>query len=210
MAGLLKKVNATITRLVRDYNHLADLDCEETLTFDDVKTSSSEIYKSLTPISTVPYHIQRKAVDSVCMMDRSVEEMDALKLELHGLFTHYQNVKESLRFSLAECSEDVGLYSLLFQHLVTVERRQLELKGVAGSVFHENVHIDTPFLSEVVGSMVLHQDSAASEQDLCLELLEGDEDNDIPTDDELWWRRSASIPWSICNVIFSGTVTKVM
>ena len=44
-------------------------------------------------MTAAPYDLQRRAVDSLCLKARALEEVHAIKLEMYGLLSYYDNLK---------------------------------------------------------------------------------------------------------------------
>ena len=141
-------------------------------------------------MTAVPYDLQHRAVDSLCLKARASEEVHAIKLEMYGLLSYYDNLNINLRFQLTELTGGSDLqrkYVTLFQTIVHIELQHLTL---ADAVQHlkDELLVDTAFLDVALYSP---QESHLDHDDIHLQLeLSDDEDicvedeDDVPTDDE--------------------------
>ena len=221
VATTIKKVNNVILKLIKDYNGLVGEN--QQITFDDAKDPSSHLYSHMPSISAVPYNLQRRAVDSLCLLTRAKEESMALKKELYGLLQYHQNLKDFLishleNFSASSspplppstASLESAKCAIVVRHIVRIEQMQLLLAKTASSLFQDDINISLTYLEDVWSSGLVasecQDDDDDNELHLHLDTSDDEEyvfdDDDVPTDDEMsdfamqnLWNNSFSSFW---------------
>lgn len=172
LGKLLKKVNATLKRMLTEYNMEEGPKAPnpEILDFDTLKLSTTG--------TEVDDEVKRVLIDLLEMIDRCEEEIDMIKTEMNCTIKYYQKQHESV-FKVFHNSVNSVDQSVLLSESLNIEKKMAYLREMfRGNIdiehipmnFHTVVQLTEPYLGEDIDEIILH---LASDE---IKLEEADDD----------------------------------
>lgn len=123
----IQKHSSELTKLTKKLSRLQNRE----ISVQSAHEVSSDLYSGIeTVVPHVDYRTHRQAVDCQDRIDRSNEDITAVKIELSGIVDYLKNLWETLSadFKAAVQRGSVGMSSVLFPKLLRIEHLLIKLQ----------------------------------------------------------------------------------
>ena len=171
--------------------HLADINkCSSTsVSLIEVKDPQLGFYQEVPKLSSVPFLLQRQAVDALSKLERAREEAQAIELELKCMvdWLREEHTKMERAHSQLISPHTQGASSVVSEAIRCNEDLQAQYYLIYLQLFDASLPIDSAYISALTCPSplkVTEFDAYSDQMNLYLEVS----DDDLPTDEELWSR----------------------